>query len=39
MNTVFRMMALFLMIGCFSACGDDEELPIPTLEVTYANLD
>lgn len=39
MKTLFRIMAFFLMLGSLSACSNDEEPVIPTLEVTYANLD
>ena len=39
MKTLFRIMALFMLLFNFSACSDDEEaLEVPTLEVNYANL-
>lgn len=40
MKTLFRMMALFMMLFTFSACSEDEEETIvPTLEVNYVNLE
>ena len=39
MKTLFRIMALFMLLFNFSACSDDEEVSVvPTLEVNYANL-
>ncbi|EJX10638.1 hypothetical protein, secreted [gut metagenome] len=38
MKTLFKMMALFLVLFCFAACDDDEEIQT-ALEVTPANLD
>lgn len=39
MKTLFRIMALFLMLFSFAACDDDEEATLTQLEVTPANLD
>ena len=39
MKTLFKIMALFLMLFSFAACDDDEEATLTTLEVTPANLD
>lgn len=39
MKTLFRMMALFLMLFSFAACSDDDDEVLTTLEVTPANLD
>lgn len=40
MKTLFRIMALFMLLFNFSACSEDEEEPVvPTLEVNYINLD
>ena len=38
MKTLFRIMALFLMLFSFAACDDDEEANLTRLEVTPANL-
>ena len=37
MKNIFKLMALFAFLFCFSSCDDDEPV-IPTLEVTPANL-
>lgn len=37
MKNIFKLMALFAFLFCFSSCDDDESV-IPTLEVTPANL-
>lgn len=40
MKTLFRTMALFMMLFCLSACSEDEEeVTVPTLEVNYVNLE
>lgn len=39
MKTLFRIMALFLMLFSFAACSDDDDEVQTTLEVTPANLD
>lgn len=39
MKTLFKIMALFLMLFSFTACDDDEEATLTRLEVTPANLD
>ena len=33
MKNIFKLMALFAFLFCFSSCEDDEPV-IPTLEVT-----
>lgn len=38
MKNIFKLMALFAFLFCFSSCEDDEPV-IPTLEVTPANLE
>ena len=38
MKNIFKLIALFTFLLCFSACGDDEELTVATLPVTAANL-
>lgn len=37
MKNIFKLTALFAFLFCFSSCDDDEVI-IPTLEVTPANL-
>lgn len=40
MKTLFKIMALFMLLFNFAACGDDdEEVQIQQLPVNYANLD
>ena len=39
MKTLFRIMALFLMLFSFAACSDDDEATTISLAVTPANLD
>ena len=38
MKNIFKLMALFAFLFCFSSCEDDEPV-ISTLEVTPANLE
>ena len=38
MKTIFRIMALFMLLVGVSACDDDENEAVPTLEVNAANL-
>ena len=38
MKNIFRLMALFAFVLCFSSCNDDEETPVTSLPVTAANL-
>lgn len=38
MKNIFRMMALYMLLFSFIACGDDDEETVPTLEVNYASL-
>lgn len=38
MKTLFRIMALFMLLFGASACGDDDEDAVAALEVSYANL-
>ena len=37
MKTLFRIMALFMLLFSFSACEDEDE-PVSSLEVNPANL-
>lgn len=40
MKTLFKIMALFMLLFHFSACSKEDEMPIiPELEVNYANID
>lgn len=38
MKNIFKLMTLFACLLCFTACGNDDEPVVPTLEVTPANL-
>ena len=38
MKNIFKLMALFAFVLCFSSCDDDEDTALPTLPVTAANL-
>ena len=38
MKTLFRIMAMFMLLVGASACGDDDDDAVAFLEVNYANL-
>lgn len=38
MKTIFKIITVFTLLFSFSSCDNDEQAPIPSLEVNYANL-